>query len=220
MQSKTRVLQRIFWAKWKFAAVFVLVFGASFVVLAHLDLLPEEESSIREVRERTSSVSISYAAPSEEEPAVTEPEMPVRIEASKVGMSVPVNNPASRDIATLDAALNSGSVRYPTSAKLNELGNIVVFGHSSHLPIVRNESFKAFNGIEKLVPGDTVSVFSETTEYTYEVTRVYEADADTAVIPLTKDSKKLTLSTCNSFGDLDDRFVVEAEFVGSHMRST
>lgn len=200
--------------KLKFAALFILLFMLMIVILGKLDLLPEDNS---EPRFTLTEISVDTAVPVAE---AAEPEYPARIIIDRVGTDVVVNNPSSTSIRVLDHELLSGVVRYPTSAKLGELGNVVIFGHSSFLPVVRNENFKAFNGIEKLLPGDVIRVQSEGTEYQYKVTDVYEADATNAAIPLTKDSKKLTLSTCNSFGDLDDRHVVEAEFVGSTQLSS
>lgn len=200
--------------KFKFVLVFLVLFILMIVILGKLDLLPEDNS---EPRLTLTEVSVDTTVPAA---IAAEPEYPTRIIIDRIGTDVVVKNPSSTNIQVLDNELLGGVVRYPTSAKLGELGNVVIFGHSSHLPVVRNQYFKAFNGIEKLLPGDVIRVQSAGTEYQYKVTDVYEASADDTVIPLTKKSKKLTLSTCNSFGDLSDRHVVEAEFVGSTERAS
>lgn len=129
------------------------------------------------------------------------------------GKIVPVLNPESRAVAALDTALLSGVVRHPDSADFERTGTIFLFGHSSYLPNVINKNFQAFNGIQKLVWGDTIRLRSSDTEYVYRVDRVYKASADDAEVKIEEGVHKLTLATCNSFGSKDDRFVVESTLV-------
>ena len=140
------------------------------------------------------------------------PEMPVRIVAKSIGLDKTTATPASTDVETLDTALLGGTVRYPTSARLGEEGTVLIFGHSSYLPIVRNQNFKAFNGIQKLKTGETISVYSATAEYRYTVTGVRLANATEDVVELPATGKFLALVTCDSFGTKSDRFVVTAQF--------
>jgi LPXTG-site transpeptidase (sortase) family protein len=177
--------------------------------LAWADLLPEPIGT-REAMSTNSEI------------AATEntnlPEAPVRVVAASIGLDEMVLNPESTDIKVLDEALLKGTVRYPNSAPLGVDGTMLLFGHSSYLPVVRNQNFKAFNGIQKLQTGSVVSVFSDTTEYRYTVTGVRKADASEDVIELPSVGKHLTLVTCNSFGTKSDRFVVTADFVGTYTR--
>ena len=110
------------------------------------------------------------------------------------------------------------SFRYPTSAELGQdNGNVVIFGHSSYLPVVRNQAYKTFDGIQNLKAGDLIIVYSSDEAYTYTVAAVQkESAASDAGIPLAVSGKILTLATCNSFGAKSDRFVVTANFVESH----
>jgi LPXTG-site transpeptidase (sortase) family protein len=147
-------------------------------------------------------------------------EVPVKIVAASIGLEVSVQNPVSTVIEALDQALLKGAVRYPTSAKLGEDGNVVIFGHSSYLPIVHNLNFRAFNGIQNLSLGDEIMVYSEGRVYIYAVERVEEASAEEDGIPLSVSGKKLTLATCDTFGEKSDRFVVTANFVRSHALSS
>jgi sortase A len=143
-------------------------------------------------------------------------EFPVKIEIPAINLSTTVSNPTSTVIKTLDEELLKGAVRYPTSALLGEMGNVVLFGHSSYLPVVINQAYKAFNDIQKLTVGDVVIVYSSGTAYTYAVRTVEKESTNTAGIPLKVDGRVLTLSTCDSFGAKSDRFVVTADFVESH----
>jgi len=194
--------------KWSFLAVFVLVFVASTSVLAALDVLPEAQ----EDRVAETNPSLSAAASLAE----GAPEMPTMIEIPALGRTVEIANPTSTVIATLDRALLDGAVRYPTSARLGTAGNVVVFGHSSRLPIVRNSAFKAFNDIEDLTEGDRILVTGTSRTYVYEVEGVSEASTEEGAIPLSVDGSKLTLATCDSFGKKSDRFIVTATLVESY----
>jgi LPXTG-site transpeptidase (sortase) family protein len=143
-------------------------------------------------------------------------EMPVKIVASSIGLSATIANPATTNIEKLDEYLLSGAVRYPTSATLGQNGNVVIFGHSSYLPVVINRAYKTFDGIQKLKTGDHITVYSSTHSYTYSVTNVaQESVGSGAGIPLTTNGPTLTLATCDSFGKKTDRFVVTATLVGS-----
>jgi len=146
---------------------------------------------------------------------------PKRLVIKGVSIDLPVLNPESTDIGVLDEALTRGTVRYPTSARLGEDGNVFIFGHSSGLPVVRNQMYKALNGIESLESGDTISVFGNGREYLYRVTSVRLTEASEVLVDLsTSGGKRLTLSTCNSFGSKSERWVVEAEFVSSFVASS
>jgi len=177
----------------------------TFIILSILGLVPEEKEPI--VEERVTKETL------EEKLLSITPTLPQRVVIDEVGIEININNPESTDINVLDNSLNSGAVRYPGSGLLNEKTNMLLFGHSSHLPIVRNKNYKAFNNLENLKAGNKISVFSNTHEFIYEVTSVEEANAENALVVFESDKREITLSTCNSFGNLDDRFVVKANLV-------
>ena len=211
-----RVGRNAYARKWSFLGLFAVMFIGSVGALASLGLLPEMvpvEASIVE----TSTSQVTLSANVSEKNVV---ELPIGIEITAISLLATIVNPVTTDIETLDEKLLSGAVRYPTSAKLGEVGNVVLFGHSSYLPIVGNQAYKTFNGIQKLKVGDTVIVSSSGTAYTYRVRSVTKESADNASIPLSVTGRVLTLSTCDSFGAKSDRFVVVADFVESHTVST
>lgn len=201
--------------KWSFFGLFAIVFFSSVVVLNQLDLLPEKPTVVT-TPTVTLAANKSYTVEISDT-STTIPELPARIEITKINLSANVVNPTETNIKILDEKLLRGAVRYPTSAKLGEVGNVVLFGHSSYLPVVNNQSYKTFNGIQKLAVGDAVTIYSSDTAYTYRVRSVAKESADdNTAIPLSVDGKVLTLVTCNSFADKQDRFVVTADFVESH----
>lgn len=191
-----------------FALTFVALFAITFTFLAMVDALPEPLSEDTSALQET-QVPI---APAE----IVTPELPVKIVAKTLDMENPVLNPESTEIAILDEALLKGTVRYPQSAMLGVDGTVLIFGHSSYLPIIQNRNYKAFNGIQKLKQGDIVSVYSDTTEYRYSVTSVRLADAEEDVVELPNNGKFLTLVTCDSFGKKTERFIVTAAFEGAY----
>lgn len=204
-----RALTRAYNRKWAFLGVFLLVFLVTFTTLAAFDVVPEPREQVAAVAETASTARpVSVAAAT--------PEAPVHISIPAVGIDVAIRNPETTDIATLDAALLTGAVRYPTSAQLGEEGNMVLFGHSSYLPIVNNQAFKAFNEIQNLKPGDRITVTGTEVAQVYAVKTVSAADASADAIPLTKTGHTLTLATCDSFGKKTDRFIVTAELVETY----
>jgi LPXTG-site transpeptidase (sortase) family protein len=189
---------------------FALAFAAFFLLtlwfLSLADALPEPSKT------DTPEVHASVT----KEITVTKAQEPVRITANKIGMDVTIKNPPSTNVDVLDDALLTGAVRYPTSAKLGENGTVLLFGHSSYLPVIHNQAYKAFKGIQTLQKGDIVSVYSATAEYRYGVESVTVANADEDVVELRQDGKYLTLVTCDSFTKKTDRFIVTAKFVGAY----
>lgn len=152
-----------------------------------------------------------------------EPFNPMRIVIKDASIDVPVLNPSDTSIPVLDNALLSGAVRYPLSARLNEGGNIFIFAHSSYSPNIKNKMFKAFNGVENLNAGDQIILRGKNSggteeEYVYLVRSVRKTKAEDELIPLTRfGDRRLTLSTCDSFGSRSSRFVVEAGFSRSYV---
>ncbi len=154
------------------------------------------------------------AAPVVEE--IEERIAPDRIRISAINLDLPISNPKTRDLEELDAYLKDGPARYVDSALLGEKGNVLIFGHSSHLPVVHNQMYKAFNRIPDLKTGDAIVVEGGGKVFEYRVLSVTQADANEGVIDLSKDSKKLTIVTCDTLTGKSSRFVLEAEFIGSY----
>ncbi len=205
---------RAYGRKWSFLGLFVVAFLASVIVLGQLDLLPSTKSDVVLGAPADTSQSVASAS------VANVPELPTKVQIPKINLVAMVANPTTTNVEVLDGELLKGAVRYPTSAKLGETGNVVLFGHSSYLPIVNNQAYKTFDGIQKLHVGDVVIVSSGTTAYTYSVRSVAKENTNDGAIPLAVAGKVLTLATCNSFGTKTDRFVVVADFVESHSISS
>lgn len=143
-------------------------------------------------------------------------EEPLRVVIDAIGIDTPVTNPSSTDKGVLDAAMYGGAIRYPTSALLGQEGTMVLLGHSSNLPFVRNKGYKAFNGIQKLENGEIVKVYSDQTEYRYAVKQKRLVRNGTDNVELESGGIYLVLLTTDLRDrSLNTRWLIDAEFIGS-----
>lgn len=203
-------LDMILSRKWSFFVIVALVFVATCGILSALDLLPTG-SQTQMVRADVVTGPVSSA----NEQVVSE--FPTKISVPSISLETSVANPTTAAPEVLDSLLLKGAVRYPTSGLLGTKGsNVVVFAHSSYLPIVRNQAYKAFDGIQNLHKGDKIYVSGKDRTYVYAVETVASADATTAGVPLTVEGNKLTLITCDSFSAKTGRFVVISSLVESY----
>jgi LPXTG-site transpeptidase (sortase) family protein len=141
--------------------------------------------------------------------------LPARVEIPAIDLDLAVQNPSTTNIDKLDALLQNGPARYTDSAKLGEKGNMIIFAHSSHLPIVHNQMFKAFNRIPELQSGDSITIVGDDGKnYMYTVDSVVKADTDSTIDMSAKEGTKLTLVTCDTLTGKSARFILTADFVG------
>jgi LPXTG-site transpeptidase (sortase) family protein len=138
---------------------------------------------------------------------------PIKLTIPAIQVDTVVKNPTSTSTATLDAELKKGAVRYPGSGTLG-IGNMFIFGHSTSHAIVQNKAYKVFNNIKNLKAGDSIYLESGTKVYEYRVRDVHLVDKNQTLINFQPGANMLTLSTCNSFGERSDRYVVQADFAG------
>ncbi|MBP6881732.1 MAG: sortase [Candidatus Pacebacteria bacterium] len=228
------LFEQIWERKFVFLGTFFVVFTFSYILLLAIDFVPEEPATTQDqskIEEQSADGEVENRANDEDSQATTsssvnseeseqtqavvatDPQtvLPTSILIKKFNKTIPVLNPNSRAIAELDAALLDGVVRHPDSATLAQEGTVFILGHSSYLPQVFNKNFQAFNGIQDLEWGDLIEVYSMDTVYEYRVEKVYRARAQDLTVPIAGNEKLLTLATCNSFGTVDDRYIVEAK---------
>ena len=142
---------------------------------------------------------------------------PDHLHIDAIDLDLAVQNPETRDLMQLDTLLQKGPARYVDSALLGPKGNVIIFAHSSHLPIVHNQMYRAFNRIPELKSGDSITVSGGGKTYVYSVVRVRRADANEDTIDLSSsEGNRLTLVTCDTLSAKSARWVLEAEFVGSY----
>jgi LPXTG-site transpeptidase (sortase) family protein len=211
-----RAAQKAWSQKWRFFFVFLTVFYLSFSVLLTVDFVPDGDNTAEASETPLVTLSSVPLSPNAADAFAAAQEEPVKIEIPSISLSATIANPETTDVEKLDQYLLKGAVRYPTSALLGQKdGNVILFGHSSYLPIVNNQAYKTFDGIQKLHAGDSITVYSSDRAYTYAVDTVTKEDSNSAALPLTVSGAHLTLSTCDSFAEKTDRFVVTAHLVSS-----
>ncbi|MFT5180103.1 MAG: LPXTG-site transpeptidase (sortase) family protein [Candidatus Paceibacteria bacterium] len=137
--------------------------------------------------------------------------LPEHISIPTIGVDSQIEHPNSQDILTLDNALKKGAVYYPGSGSLEE-GNVFLFGHSSNWKVVQNQAYKVFNDLDKLQKGETITLEAKGYQYVYKVDRVSLVDENEAFVSFDNTKNTLTISTCNTFGAKQERWVVEATF--------
>ena len=225
-------LQKAYSRKWSFLGAFVIVLFLTLVVCNATGFIPDATTADAAGTVVTTHAPVDafntaalVGGPGVATSGTTAPtngtlnmngELPVKVTIPSINLSAKVANPATLNVDALDQYLLSGAARYPTSATLDQNGTVVLFGHSSYLPVVINQAFKTFDGIQNLKTGDQIHVYSATNEYTYAVQSVQkESEASGDGIPLTTTGHTLVLATCNSFATKSDRFVVTATLVGS-----
>lgn len=199
------------------------VFILSAVSLSFFGLIPEKG---REIQNKFFTLFMNHdlsAAETDEvsgAPAAPPIERPIRVRIPSIGTDYQIVVPADTSIATLDAALVEGVVHYPGSGLLGENANILLFGHSSNLKYVRNPAFKALTGIQNLRTGDTVIISGDLYEYHYRIESLRLADKDEELVKFESGTPLLTISTCDTFGKKDDRYVLRAKLVEKIIIST
>lgn len=135
--------------------------------------------------------------------------IPDRVYIPSISVDAEIQVPDAVDVPTLDSLLSMGAVYYPGSGVI-EGGNIFVFAHSTNWSVVRNEAYKTFNNLDDLRPGDLIYVTANGRDYEYVVEDVRVAADSEVLVSFGGSARRLTLSTCNTFGLKEERVVVEA----------
>lgn len=143
---------------------------------------------------------------------VTKGEVPLRIMIEKAGVDSIIVNPTNADVDVLDNELSKGVVHYPGSGTLGS-GNVFLFGHSTSFKIVQNKAYKVFNNLSTLKSDDLIKIYSNTSVYTYKINSVELVNKEKTLVEFDTKNQMVTISTCDSFGQKSDRYVVKADFV-------
>ena len=139
------------------------------------------------------------------------------ISIPEISLVSPIVYPTSTDFNVLDKALLSGVVHYPKSALPGEDGTVFIFGHSTSKLVVRNKAFTAFTKIHDLTVGDIIYIMFQNVEYRYRVSAVKNnVDPKMESVTFASDGPKLILTTCWPPGNIKNRTVVEAEYLGTN----
>ncbi len=199
--------------KFIFGLFFMFVFVSSFIFLYLLNLVPDQLDD-RDISQAQPIHGVTEVqATSTKTVNKNVGELPARIVISSIGVNSIIQNTNSTQISILNELLTRGVVRYAGSGYLAQ-GNLFLFGHSTSLKIVNNQAYKAFNNLKNLKNGDLITVYSQTKKYTYAVTKVALVNSENSVVNLVVKKPTLTLSSCNTLGTKEERYLVEATYIG------
>src|ERR1700683_2152880 len=133
------------------------------------------------------------------------------ISIPKINVEAPVIYQQSTNENDIETALESGVVHYGNTALPGQNGNVAIFGHSSNDWWQPGNYKFVFVLLDKLSPGDLVTIDYNSTAYTYQVTGSKIVDpTDVAVLDPTT-TPTLTLITCSPPGTSLRRLVVTAK---------
>jgi LPXTG-site transpeptidase (sortase) family protein len=137
-----------------------------------------------------------------------------RLIIPKINVEVPlVFDAPSIQEETIQEALEQGIVHYPTTPMPGEIGNTVLFGHSSNNILNRGQFKFAFVLLNRLENGDTFFIEHEGVRYTYRIfeSRIVPPTEISVLDPHPEKDAVASLITCDPPGTAINRLVVIGE---------
>jgi len=132
--------------------------------------------------------------------------------------SVSVEAPISYDQKVVDeerfqSALRNGVVHYPGTANPGEIGNVVIFGHSSNYVWAEGNYKDVFAPLHGMEVGQKIYIEYQGTRYIYSVQEIKTVEPDEVSVLQQTSKKELTLITCTPVGTNKQRLIVKASQV-------
>lgn len=190
-----------------FLGTTLIIFVVSFSILYIVGLVPETFK----INTYKTDNSIIIDSDSSFDKSFNTKTRPDKIIIPEIGVNSIIEKPNTVDVAVLDEFLKKGAVHYPGSGSV-ENGNMFIFGHSTNWQIVQNQAYKTFNDLDKLAKGDEIQIVADGKTYIYKVNTVELVDESAALVQFDNSKRTLTISTCNTFGKKQERWVVNADF--------
>ncbi len=190
--------------------LFILMLFKAPILYSQLKFLTGgHQVATEQIIQPTANAAAEAVAP---EPIITIP---------KINVSAPVIYPTTTaNSPNYDPELETGVVHYPNTAVPGQNGNVVIFGHSSNDWWQPGNYKFVFVLLDKLVPGDTLSINYNSKRYIYQVasSRVVEA-TDISVLAPTNDPT-ITLITCWPAGTSLKREIIVAKQISPSASET
>ena len=128
-----------------------------------------------------------------------------------IGVKAPVVYEYSVNETNIAYDLRNGVVHYGTTALPGEKGNVAIFGHSSGLTWTPGNYKFVFTLLDKLSPGQQISLDYKGVRYVYVVTdSEIVAPSDMKVLN-SNGTSQLSLITCTPVGTSRNRLVIHAK---------
>ncbi|MEF2175292.1 MAG: sortase [Candidatus Absconditabacteria bacterium] len=141
-----------------------------------------------------------------------------RIRITSIGVDAPVADvlyKTTQDIedANYDAELFKGVVKYPFTTNPGEVGNTLIFGHTSYYWWKKNPYGEIFSKLRKLKKGDSIELMRDGKLYEYDVEQILVKTPNRVkeVIDQYYDGQYLTLMGCYPIGTDKNRMLVVAK---------
>lgn len=127
-------------------------------------------------------------------------------------ISIPKIGIKDADVSTIDINLTKNLINYGGTAIPPEIGNAVIFGHSTLPQLFNKNDYKTiFSNLYKLSTGDEIIVNAADKEYKYIVDSITIVDPNnTSVLQQDYDDSFLTLITCTPPGTIWKRLIVKS----------
>lgn len=133
------------------------------------------------------------------------------ISIPKINVQAPVIYEQSTSETDVETALENGVVHYGNTALPGQNGNVAIFGHSSNDWWQPGNYKFVFVLLDKLSPGDLVTVNYNSKAYTYQVTGSQIVDPNDVAVLEPTTTPTLTIITCSPPGTSLRRLVVTAK---------
>ena len=146
---------------------------------------------------------------------IADPSAPSKLIINGIGIEAPViYDQDTVNEAAFQLALRSGVVHYPDTAVPGQVGNVVIFGHSSGQVWAPGDYKFVFTHLEKLNPGDKLFLEYQGTRYEYDVTgKQIVPPTQMSVLDQPDNNRVLTLITCTPIGTNKNRLIITAKQV-------
>ncbi len=129
----------------------------------------------------------------------------------KINVNAPIVFAQSNVESKFQHDLESGVVHYANTAQPGEVGNSVIFGHSSNDWWEPGNYKFVFVLLDKLVVGDTFTINYHSTQYVYQVTETKTVEPNDLSVTNQTGDPEITLITCTPPGTSWKRFIVRAK---------
>lgn len=137
---------------------------------------------------------------------------PSKTKVPSYTISIPRIGIEDAEVTTIDNNLTRHLVNYPGTAIPGEMGNAVIFGHSTLPTLFNKRDYKTiFANIHTLEENDRIVAKINNATYSYKVVSISVVDPDdTSSLAQTYDDSYLTLVTCTPPGTIWKRLVIKA----------
>jgi sortase A len=127
-------------------------------------------------------------------------------------LSIPKLGITNAEVSTEDMDLAKHLVHYGGTAVPPQLGNAVIFGHSTLPQLFNQTDYKTiFATVHKLKVADVFNVTVSDVTYTYKIRSISITDADdTSVLTQQYDDSYVTIITCTPPGTIWKRLIIKA----------